>query len=210
MDMLVISAHPDDAEIGMGGTIAKLAASGALVTSIVLTDGRRSPNPNKIPIDVLIQKRMTEAKSAAHLLGISETIFLQLPDLKSAENRRRALKGLQAQINRRAPSEIFTLHPDLDRHETHRICGELTREAVKGAISLWAYEVWGLFARWDRFEDITSYLKTKLVAIRAHESQTMTIPYDEGVRGLNRWRAVFAEPSEQAAPCEFAEVFLKL
>jgi len=42
--VLVISAHPDDMEIGMGGTVAKLSASGCSIISVVLTDGR-SPNP---------------------------------------------------------------------------------------------------------------------------------------------------------------------
>ena len=44
-NVVIISAHPDDMEIGMGGTAAKLVESMAVITSVVITNGGRSSNP---------------------------------------------------------------------------------------------------------------------------------------------------------------------
>jgi LmbE family N-acetylglucosaminyl deacetylase len=44
-NIVIISAHPDDMEIGMGGTVAALAESKAVITSVVITNGGRSSNP---------------------------------------------------------------------------------------------------------------------------------------------------------------------
>jgi len=43
--ILIVNAHPDDMEIGMGGTVAKLAESQAVITSVVITNGGRASNP---------------------------------------------------------------------------------------------------------------------------------------------------------------------
>jgi hypothetical protein len=47
----------------------------------------------------------------------------------------------------------------------------------------------------------------KMLAIAEHRSQVATIPYGEGVLGLNRWRAVFADPKASAPAGAYAEVF---
>ena len=44
-NVVIISAHPDDMEIGMSGTVAKLVESMAVITSVVVTNGGRSSNP---------------------------------------------------------------------------------------------------------------------------------------------------------------------
>src|SRR5204863_7884782 len=64
LDYLVIAPHPDDAELGMGGTIALLLASGARVGVLDLTDGE--PTPFGSPE---IRRRETEAATA--VLGLS-------------------------------------------------------------------------------------------------------------------------------------------
>jgi N-acetylglucosamine malate deacetylase 1 len=208
--VLVVSAHPDDAEIGMGGTIAKLIQNGLDVVSVVLTDGRRSPNPAQIPVEKLISMRMEEARNAARILGISNVIFLGLNDLREPANITHASEQFKSIVEERSPSAVFALHPQLDRHPTHQTCGEIVRQAVPSGLPVWAYEVWGLFPNWDDFEDISNQIETKIAAIREHRSQIAVIPYEAGVRGLNRWRAVFADPSEQKPACAYAEVFLKL
>jgi len=44
-NVLIVSAHPDDMEIGMGGTVAKLAEAKAMMTSVVVTNGGRASKP---------------------------------------------------------------------------------------------------------------------------------------------------------------------
>ena len=116
-------------------------------------------------------------------------------------------------IDKFRPDEVYTLHPELDRHASHRAAGNITIDALLRAnigAELWAYEVWGLFPHWDRLEDISGHLETKVAAIREHSSQTAAIQYDEGIAGLNRWRGVFADPHQESSPARYAEVFINL
>jgi hypothetical protein len=113
------------------------------------------------------------------------------------------------------PVEIYTLHPEQDRHPAHRLTGRLVRESLltvglAQSGGLWAYEVWGPFAAWDRLEYIDATVAKKMLAIAEHRSQVATIPYGEGVLGLNRWRAVFADPKASALAGAYAEVFLRI
>jgi len=212
--MLVISAHPDDMEIGMGGTVAKLSASGCSIISVVLTDGRRSPNPLALSQAKMAEMRSEESKRAAKVLGIKQTISFEFETLDTPELADTATQKLTEVISSMMPEEIFTLHPELDRHPTHRIAAKISIDAIQQSSvknpDVWAYEVWGLFHTWDRLEDISLQMETKLKAIGEHQSQLAAIPYAEGITGLNRWRAVFADPKQEKVIGTFAEVFLKL
>lgn len=211
--ILLISAHPDDMEIGMGGTAAKLAAAGHSLLSVVITDGRRSPDPQGIGQGAMVKLRQEEGVSACRKLGIEATRFMGFHSLSSNEEIGNAAARVAEVIDEFHPDEVYTLHPELDRHASHRAAGKVTLDAVgqsAAAVNVWAYEVWGLFPHWDRLEDITDQLDTKLQAIRKHSSQTAAIQYDEGIAGLNRWRGVFADPQQQSSPARYAEVFIKL
>ena len=211
--ILLVSAHPDDMEIGMGGTAAKLAQAGNLLMSVVMTDGRRSPDPDSIGQDAMALLRKKEGEKACSILGIGETNFFGFESLANDDLIQQATEKLVKVIERFQPVEVYTLHPELDRHASHRAVGKATVEALQLANSpaeLWAYEVWGLFPHWDRLEDISEQLETKLAAIREHSSQTAAIQYDEGIAGLNRWRGVFADPHQEKSPARYAEVFIRL
>ena len=214
MNILLVSAHPDDMEIGMGGTAAKLAERGSVLTSLVLTDGRRSANPFALSPETLATRRKQEAQKAATILGIQEVLFCNLPDLKSQQHYDSAKKQVSEIISQKAPEEIYILHPELDRHSSHQLAGQVVLDVLRAAgkikVTLWAYEVWGLFNTWDRFEDISSVIGKKLQAIGEHKSQVACVPYGEGVAGLNRWRAVFADPQQETVQAAFAEVFVRL
>ncbi len=74
LDVIAVGAHPDDCEIGCGGTLAALANSGLKVGIIDLTDGE--PTPGSPSPDV----RIAEAHSAAEKLGIAKRVILDLPN----------------------------------------------------------------------------------------------------------------------------------
>ena len=211
--VLLISAHPDDMEIGMGGTAAKLAQAGHSLMSVVITDGRRSPDPDSIGEEAMARLRKAEGQRACSVLGIGETNFLGFESLANENAFQDAVGKLVEIIERFQPDEVYTLHPELDRHASHRAAGKVTVDARSrsGAnAEVWAYEVWGLFPHWDRLEDITGQVDIKIAGIKEHRSQIAAIQYDEGVAGLNRWRGVFADPHQQRSPAKYAEVFIKL
>jgi LmbE family N-acetylglucosaminyl deacetylase len=207
--IVLISAHPDDMEIGMGGTAAKLVQSGNDVTSIILTDGGGSANPFSLSRSQMVELRKQEAQNAATQLGISQTLFLQVTDLKDGAQYQAARRKLQEYFESSKPDEIYTLHPEIDRHPTHQLTGRITLESAP-RVPVWAYEVWGLFAKWDRLEDISNEMAKKLRAIHEHKSQIAALPFADAIAGLNRWRAVFADPQAKHIETLYAEAFVRL
>ena len=214
-NVLIVSAHPDDMEIGMGGTVAKLVESMAVITSVVMTDGGQSSNPFALTEQRMAEIRREEALRAARVLGVTDVIFFDEPDAADQINLTAVKRRLVEIVARLQPTEVYTLHEELDRHAAHRLAGKLTRESILEAGvalngGLWAYEIWGPFATWDRLEYIDRYLGMKMAAIAEHQSQVATIPYGEGVLGLNRWRAVFADPKASSPTGLYAEVFRRV
>src|SRR3954447_5769420 len=107
--ILLVSAHPDDMEIGMGGTAAKLAATGHSLLSIVMTDGRRSPDPDRIGQDAMARLRQEEGVRACRKLGINDTKFFGLESLGNDEAVRQATGMLVGVIDGFQPDEVYTL-----------------------------------------------------------------------------------------------------
>src|SRR4051794_20666392 len=84
--ILLVSAHPDDMEIGMGGTAAKLAEAGHSLLSVVITDGRRSPDPEGIGQAAMAKLRQEEGVRACRKLGINATNFLGFGSIISEQS----------------------------------------------------------------------------------------------------------------------------
>ena len=213
--ILIVNAHPDDMEIGMGGTVAKLAESQAVITSVVITNGGRASNPFGWTEQRMAEVRRAEALQAARVLGVQEVVFCDQPDAAEAIDIPAVKRTLRELLVRVRPDEVYTLDEASDRHPAHRLAGTVARESIlesdiAPACGLWAYEIWGLFATWDRIEYIDDHVTKKMRAIAEHHSQVATIPYGEGILGLNRWRAVFADPMEQAPAGVYAEVFRRI
>lgn len=74
LDVLAVGAHPDDCEIGCGGTLATLARQGLRVGIVDLTDGEPTP---RCPDPAI---RLREARNAAEVMGLSYRKILSLPN----------------------------------------------------------------------------------------------------------------------------------
>jgi LmbE family N-acetylglucosaminyl deacetylase len=74
LDVVAVGAHPDDAEIACGGTLARLVQQGYKVGIIDLTDGEPTPNSPGPHV------RLQEAQRAAETLGVHKRITLELPN----------------------------------------------------------------------------------------------------------------------------------
>ena len=156
--ILIVSAHPDDMEIGMGGTVAKLVAERAEITSLIVTDGGRASNPFGWTEQRMAEVRRDEALRAAEVLGVKDVIFCDQPDAADEVDVKAVRRKLVEIMTSLKPTEVYTLHDELDRHPGHRQAGRLVRESVSRigpdakSGGVWAYEVWGPFAKWDRLE----------------------------------------------------------
>jgi bacillithiol biosynthesis deacetylase BshB1 len=133
VDFLAIGPHPDDIEIGIGGTVAKHAAMGDRVGLCDLTAGEMGSNGT-------VEERLAEAASAREVLGASWRVNLRLPDraIGSDPAHTRAVAALV----RRARPRVVAIPYWSDRHPDHVAASHLLTEAVFSA-GLRRYEAEG-------------------------------------------------------------------
>ena len=110
LDALAIGAHPDDVELGCGGTLALLAAAGRRVGVLHLTRGEAGTRGTPA-------EREVEARAAAAALSVVEIDFLNCGDgrLRTGEAEEDAVIAV---IRRWRPEVIFSPAPG-DRHPDH-------------------------------------------------------------------------------------------
>ncbi|MFC4986504.1 PIG-L deacetylase family protein [Saliphagus infecundisoli] len=123
--VLVIGAHPDDADIRAGGFACRSAAAGHDVTFVSTTDGRAGHHEQG-GIE-LVERRKAEAAAAAEIAGIDYQV-LDAPDgrLRPTLERRERLIRL---IRRLSPDLVLTHRPN-DYHPDHRYTSQLVRDAA--------------------------------------------------------------------------------
>ncbi|ADR36977.1 LmbE family protein [Oceanithermus profundus DSM 14977] len=121
LDLLVVAPHPDDAELGAGGTLAKAARAGRAVGVIDLTQGELGSKGDP-------ETRAREAEAAARVLGLAWRANLGLPDGGVADAPEPA-RALAALLRRTRPRVVLAPHPE-DRHPDHVAAAALARRAV--------------------------------------------------------------------------------
>ena len=77
---LCIQPHPDDIEIGMGGTAAALAAKGCELTYLTITNGDLGDSTGKLDFSEIAALRRKETEAAGRVVGASDFLFYGLPD----------------------------------------------------------------------------------------------------------------------------------
>lgn len=201
MNVLVISPHPDDECLGVGGTIAQLAQAGCEVT--VLTVAEHLPPLYPESTGRLIRD---EAMRAHKRLRVSNSIFLDIPAVTLTEHPR-------AELNRSVQEALVSVRPKLvfipfpDRHIDHRIVFDAAMVATRPVragikIKLVAmYETlsethWNAPAAEASFTptwtvDISTTIEDKLMAYSCYESQLGANPGPrsmEAVKALSVFR----------------------
>lgn len=219
MKVLAIGAHPDDIEIGCGGTIARLAGLGAEITLVCLTSGEQGSFEN----DHLLETRETEARRAAKILGAREIEFFRQPDGFLAIDKEVKLK-LISLIRTKKPDYVFT-HSSFETVSDHRVCFEMVSQAIESASGPWfpdagkeawqvrallGFEVWNAMPSPNLTVDISEYMKYKLESLSAHRSQVKDISYLKGIEGLGLYRAAFAKKEGFAESFEVRQISEKL
>ncbi len=177
LDLLAIAAHPDDAELTCGGTLALAVKQGYAVGIVDLVAGEAGTRGSA-------EKRAEEADAAARALGIHTRANAGLVDAhlhNTDENRRRVI----ALIRRFRPRTVILPFP-VGRHPDHRIASELARDACYLA-GLQKYDapgkphrpfkiLYALAYREDPVKptfvtDISATFAAKMKAIRCYRSQ---------------------------------------
>ncbi len=121
-DLLVISPHTDDAEIGLGGTLRMLADQGRKVWAVDLTRGELGTNATP-------DERWAEAAGASEILGLTGRVQLALPDGFISATDKEQAGQVVAVLRHLRPRWVVTA-PDAVRHPDHVATPELVRRAV--------------------------------------------------------------------------------
>lgn len=185
---LAIGAHPDDAEFGAGGTLARLAREGWEVTYIVVTNGNKGTHDRTLsPFDLSAAREIEQRKALDVLGGKTHAIHLRYND---GELEASAALRLEMALYIRVlkPNLVFSHDPwkQYMWHPDHRAVGFAVIDGLVSArdhlfvpgmmqvgIDLWRPETLYLWAaeQPDHFEDITSTLDTKIASLREHHTQ---------------------------------------
>ena len=185
---LAIGAHPDDAEFGAGGTLARLAREGWEVTYIIVTNGNKGTHDRALsPFDLSAAREIEQRKALDVLGGKTQAIHLRYNDGElEASAALRLEMALYIRILK--PNLVFSHDPwkQYMWHPDHRAVGFAVIDGLVSArdhlfvpgmmqvgIDLWRPETLYLWAaeQPDHFEDITSTLDTKIAALREHHTQ---------------------------------------
>jgi len=110
VDLLVFGPHPDDIEIGVGGTVARHAALGFRVGLCDLTAGEMGSNGT-------VEERLAEAEAAREVLGASWRVNLRWPDRHVGRDRSHALSAVE--LVRSCRPRAVAIPYWADRHPDH-------------------------------------------------------------------------------------------
>ncbi|OEJ98517.1 bacillithiol biosynthesis deacetylase BshB1 [Flavivirga aquatica] len=185
LDILVIGAHPDDVELGCGGTIAKEVANGKKVGVIDLTRGELGTRGTA-------ETRDEEAANSARILGVVVRENLAFSDGFFVNDRKHQLELIK--MIRKYQPEIVICNAFDDRHIDHGKGSKLASDAcfLSGLIKIETINDDGIlqkqwrpkqvyhYIQWKNLEpdlvvDITGYIDTKMESVLAYKTQF----YDE-------------------------------
>jgi LmbE family N-acetylglucosaminyl deacetylase len=161
--ILAVGAHPDDIELGCGGTLCKVNKRGGKVVAVYLTKGEKAAN-GKV--------RAQETMNALKILGVSDVFFGDFHDTEVPSSFE-AVDFLE-QFGKKYNPDIVLTHTVNDVHQDHRQVGWLSISAFRNIPKILAYETPRVnpatFSP-SYFVDITGCVKKKLEALRCHASQ---------------------------------------
>ncbi len=217
---MVIAAHPDDAEFGVAGTVARWTREGRQVVYVICTSGEKGTSDRSMKPELLAQIREKEQLAAAQILGVREVKYLRYPD-QGLEDTPQLRKHIVSMIRMFQPSVVVTSDPYRRYlwHRDHRIIGQVTLDAVfpfardylaypdlleEGLephkveeILFWAAE------DVNYRSDITSTFDLKLAALQCHVTQVKEL----GIPDLKAWLRGFCRDLAAGENFELAEAF---
>lgn len=193
--VLVVTAHPDDAEFGAGGTIARLVKDGAKVAYTIVTNGNKGSSDRTMTPARLARIREEEQRNAARTLGVAQVDFLGYPD-GELEDTRDLRRDITRAIRRWRPDLVITQNPHRTynlyaSHRDHRITAGVVLDCVYPLArdhmafpellpELEPHRVREVYVmQWENphlVVDITETMDLKLRALACHASQVPDFP----------------------------------
>ena len=175
VDVVAFGAHPDDVELGCGGTLLSLRERGYRFAIVDLTAGEKGSRGTR-------ETRAAEAKAAAELMGATARECLGLPDTRVEVT---AVAGrLAVEVIRKYRPRLVISHNPTDEHPDHAAAARIVAKATFLA-ALQRFEAdgeahrVGRVIRYSRHHwftpsfvvDVSEFVEEKLAAVRCYASQ---------------------------------------
>ena len=182
----MISAHPDDEVIGMGATIKKLSRTNK-IWLCVISEGASSQYSNK----KMIKIRRDACKKSSKILGISEILFLDYPDMRlDSIPHLKINKELEKIISKFKPKIVYS-PPSHDLNNDHRVVFDsvlvATRPFSSSVKQLLSYEFPGPVKKPFRptvYQNIEKEFSYKLKAFKMYKSEVMKFPHPRSIKAI--------------------------
>ncbi len=223
VDIMIIAPHPDDAEFGAAGSVARWIKEGKTVAYIICTDGSKGSSDYSVKPAELAAVRKKEQQAAAALLGVNEVVFLAYED-QTLEDTPQFRKELVRWIRTFKPDTLVTADPYRRYiwHRDHRITGRVVLDAAfpyaRDHLSYPDFFEAGLMPHKVRdilfwaseepnyYSDVTETFDTKLAALRCHESQVGGHHF----ASVEQWLRQRARDAAAEQEFELAEAFYRV
>ena len=217
VDILVFGAHPDDVELGCGGTVIKLVEQGKKVGIIDLTRGELGTRGTA-------QSRKVECENATKILGVAVRKNMDFKDGFFKDDEAHKL-ALIKKIRKYCP-EIVIANAPTDRHPDHGRASQIVVDAcflsglekVNTKQKVWRPKAIYHYIQFNHLQpdfviDISRQMEKKIEAVKAYKTQfynsdskeTETIISKKGFLESLKYRA---QDLGRQANCEFAEGFI--
>ena len=184
MKILVIAAHPDDEVLGMGGTIKKLSKKNKIILCVV-SEGATAQYKDK----KMIKVRRDSCKKTAKILGISQTIFLDYPDMRLNLSHLDINKKLEEIVEKYRPEIVYTA-PKNDLNLDHQMVFNSTLVACRpksGVKQILCYEIQGNtkvpFVP-NVFENIEKEFPYKIKGFKMYKSEIEEFPNPRSIAAI--------------------------
>jgi LmbE family N-acetylglucosaminyl deacetylase len=222
-DLMVITAHPDDAEFGAAGTVARWTREGKSAVYVVCTSGDKGSGDRSLTSEVLVGIREKEQREACKVLGVSDVVFLGYKD-QTLEDTPDFRKHLVEMIRIYRPHTIMSLNPYRRYlwHRDHRIVGQVVMDAVfpfardhmaypdllESGLEPHSVKEILFFGTEDinHYADIEDTFDQKLAALQCHKSQVSEL----GNGDLRKWLKNRCRLLAKGSQYELAEAFHKI
>jgi len=220
---LAVYAHPDDADVACGGTLARWAKAGAAVHVVICTDGGKGSLDPAAKSKKLTAQRVAELEESSALIGVTSVTNLGFPDgeLVDSDDFRRTLveriRALRPDVVCGHDPTAFFFGQTYFNHRDHRIAGTALLDAVSPAAALPLYfpdagpphQVPTVLLSGtlepDEWVDVSDTIEAKAAAVECHRTQ---FNEQEGLVGeAIRHRA---EEEGKRAGTRYAEGFRRL
>lgn len=180
MIVLAVGAHPDDIELGCGGTVARHTKEGDKVHFLFLTCGEKSGKK---------KARQKEALESAKILSVESVIFSGIPDTKVTDSIETILK-IEEVIKRLKPDMVYT-QCIKDRHQDHRNTALASFSAARRVRDVFSYESPDTYPNFNPqyYVQISKTISQKIEALKKYHSQQNKRYFEvEAIKGLARFR----------------------